>query len=49
MIPKEYSINIQNLSILLNTPRYGGMIVVIETWRTIDSLNGLKIENNLRV
>ena len=41
-------INIQNLSISLNTLRHGGMKIVVETQRTIDSLNGLKIGNNLR-
>jgi len=49
MTLKEYGINIQNLSILLNTSRYGEMIIVIETWRTINNLNSLKIGNDSRV
>ena len=48
MILKEYGINIQKLLISLNTPRHGGMKIVAETWRTIDSLNRLKIGNDSR-
>ena len=41
--------NIQELLILLNIPKSGGMKIVIEIWSFIDKLGGLMIEKNLKI
>ena len=45
IVQKVFGKNIQKLLISLNTPKCGGMKVVIEAWRSINVPKGWKIGN----